>query len=314
MSDHGTLRDAIVHFSSFANCKDFMVQLRWPEGKVKCPTCGAEKVTWLEKRHMWKCYSGHPSPNFSLKTGTIFEDSPIALEKWLPTVWMLLNCKNGVSSWEIHRAMGVTQKTAWFMLHRIRVAMEGKTYNKLAGEVEADETFIGGKVRNMHKERRIRAQRNSVQGDKSIVMGILDRGGTVRTKVLPNRKRRAVEAELRENVEPGAELYTDALQSYAFINDEFAHQVINHAISYAEGKVHTNGMENFWSCLKRTLGGTYVSVEPFHLKSYLDEQAFRYINRSMNDLNRFVYGMRKCVGKRLTYKELTGKTMVDQHG
>ena len=227
---------------------------------------------------------------------------------------MLLNCKNGVSSWEIHRAMGVTQKTAWFMLHRIRVAMEGKTYNKLAGEVEADETFIGGKVRNMHKERRIRAQRNSVQGDKSIVMGILERGGTVRTKVLPNRKRRAVEEELRENVEPGAELYTDALQSYAFINDEFAHQVINHAISYAEGKVHTNGMENFWSCLKRTLGGTYVSVEPFHLKSYLDEQAFRYINRSMNDLNRFVYGMRKCVGKRLTYKELTGKTMVDQHG
>jgi len=200
------------------------------------------------------------------------------------------------------------------MLHRIRVAMEDKTFNKLSGEVEADETFIGGKVRNMHADRKRRAQQSGQKGDKTIVMGILERGGTVRTKVLANRKRHAVEAQLREHVEPGAQLYTDALQSYAFINDEFAHQVIDHAISYAEGAVHTNGMENFWSCLKRTLGGTYVSVEPFHLKSYLDEQAFRFNNRNMDDLNRFVYGMRKCVGKRLTYAELTGKTLVDQHG
>lgn len=314
MADTATLRDAIVHFSSFANCKEFMVALRWPNGKVNCPTCGAEKVTWLEKRHMWKCYAGHPSPNFSLKTGTIFEESPIALEKWLPAVWMLLNCKNGISSWELHRAIGVTQKTAWFMLHRIRCAMEDKTFNKLQGEVEADETFIGGKVRNMHRERKIRSQQCGQKGDKTIVMGIMERGGTVRTKVLANRKRHAVETQLREHVEPGSELYTDALQSYAFINDEFQHQVIDHAISYAEGKVHTNSMENFWSCLKRTLGGTYVSIEPFHLKSYLDEQAFRFNNRNMNDLNRFVYGMRKCVGKRLTYAQLTGKELVQQHG
>ena len=314
MADTATLRDAIVHFSTFANCKDFMVMLRWPNGKVNCPTCGAEKVTWLEKRHMWKCYAGHKSPNFSLKTGTIFEESPIALEKWLPAVWMLLNCKNGISSWELHRAIGVTQKTAWFMLHRIRVAMEDKTFNKLQGEIEADETFIGGKVRNMHPDRKRRSQMSGQKGDKTIVMGIMERGGTVRTKVLANRKRHAVEGQLRENVELGSELYTDALQSYAFINSEFQHQVIDHAISYAKGKVHTNSMENFWSCLKRTLGGTYISVEPYHLKSYLDEQAFRFNNRNMNDLQKFVYGMRKCVGKRLTYAELTGKTLVDQHG
>jgi transposase-like protein len=253
-----------------------MVQLRWPEGEVKCPTCGAENVTWLEKRHMWKCYAGHPSPNFSLKTGTIFESSPIPLEKWLPAVWMLLNCKNGVSSWELHRSTGVTQKTAWFMLHRIRVAMEDKTFNKLTGEVEADETFIGGKVRNMHKERKRRAQLAGGQkGDKTIVMGILERGGTVRTKVLANRKRHAVETELRANVELGSKLYTDALQSYAFIGDEFEHAVIDHAISYAEGAVHTNGMENFWSCLKRTLGGTYVSVDAFPPESLLGRTGFQ---------------------------------------
>lgn len=314
MSNTGTLREAIIHFADFEHCKDFMMQLRWSDGVVKCPTCGAEKVTWLEKRRVWKCYADHKSPTFSLKTGTIFEDSPIALEKWLPATWILLNAKNGISSWELHRALGVTQKSAWFMLHRIRRAMEGKTFNKLAGEIEADETFIGGKVRNMHPDRKRRAQQSGQKGDKTIVMGIMERGGTVRTKVLANRKRYAVEAELRKNVELGSNLYTDALQSYAFINDEFAHQVIDHAISYAEGVVHTNGMENFWSCLKRTLGGTYVSVEPYHLKSYLDEQAFRFNNRNMNDLQRFVYGMRQIIGKRLTYAELTGKTLVDQHG
>jgi transposase-like protein len=208
-----------------------MVMLRWLEGKVKCPTCGAEKVTWLEKRHMWKCHSGRNSPNFSLKTGTIFEESPIPLEKWLPAVWMLLNCKSGISSRKLHRALGVTQKTAWFMLHCIRLAMEDKTFNKLSGEIAADEAFIGGKVRNMHQDRKIRSQQNGPNGDKTIAMGILERGGTVRTKVLPNYKRHGVETELRANVELGWALYADALQSYAFINDEFVHQVIDHAIS-----------------------------------------------------------------------------------
>ncbi len=309
-----TLRDAILYFADFEHCKEFMTQLRWPNGVVKCPECGAEKVTWLAKQRVWKCYANHPKPRFSLKTGTIFEDSPISLEKWLPAVWMLLNCKNGISSWELHRALGVTQKSAWFMLHRIRVAMNSQSFNKLAGEVEADETFIGGKVRNMHPDRKRRSQQSGQKGDKTIVMGIMQRGGTVRTKVLADRKRHAVETQLREHVEPGSELYTDALQSYAFINDEFQHQVIDHAISYAEGKVHTNSLENFWSCLKRTLGGTYISVEPYHLKSYLDEQAFRFNNRNMDDLHRFVFGMRHIIGKRLTYKELTGKTLVDQHG
>ncbi len=199
------------------------------------------------------------------------------------------------------------------MLHRVRLGMQdtGAHGGKLGGagrEIEADESFIGGKVRNMHKDRKRRSQQSSQKGDKTIVMGILERGGVIRTKVSENRKRHAVESNLRENVEPGSNLYTDALQSYAFIDDEFAHQVIDHAVSYVEGAVHTNGLENFWSCLKRTIGGTYVSVEPFHLFRYLDEQAFRFNNRKpMNDAQRFSYLCRKIVGKRLTYDELTGK-------
>lgn len=306
-----TLLEAVAYFSNPANCREYMVPRRWPNGVVTCPTCGTDRVTFSEKHNRWQCAVHHAKRQFTLKTGTIMEDSPISLDKWLPAIWLLSSNRNGISSWELHRALGVTQKTAWFMLGRIRLAMQDEnTGGKLGGEgreIEADESFIGGKVRNMHKARKMRAQKSGGQkGDKTIVMGILERGGTIRTKVLDNRKRHAVEAELRKHVEPGSELYTDALQSYAFI-DDFNHQVIDHALEYVRGNVHTNGLENFWSCLKRTIGGTYVSVEPFHLFRYLDEQAFRFNNRlPMNDEDRFSYLVRKCVGKRLTYAELIG--------
>ena len=313
MSDHGTLRDAIIHFSEFDNCKDFMAALRWSDGKVKCPTCGAENVTYLTKRRVWKCYAGHKSPTFSLKTGTIFEDSPIALEKWLPAVWMLMNAKNGISSWELHRALGVTQKSAWFMLHRIRLAAQNKTFNKLAGEVEVDETFIGGKARNMHAAEHAEKITGRGPEGKAIVAAVLERGGTVRAHVCRTRRKPELQALVRENVEAGSELYSDALKSYDGL-DDFQHQVIDHAEAYVNGNIHTNGLENFWSLLKRTLHGTYVAVEPFHLFRYVDEQAFRYNNRDLTDLERFVFAMRHIVGRRLTYKELTGKAKVAHAG
>jgi transposase-like protein len=306
MSDHATLRDAILHFADFEHCKDFMVALRWPDGKVKCPTCDSEKVTFLAKRRVWKCYTGHTSPTFSLKTGTIFEDSPIPLEKWLPAVWMLLNCKNGMSSWELHRALGVTQKTAWFMLHRIRLAAQSKTFNKLAGEVEVDETFIGGKARNMHADKREEKIHGRGPEGKTIVAAVLERGGMVRAKVCATRRKPELQALVRENVEAGSNLYSDELKSYDGL-DEFTHQVINHAVSHVEGNIHTNGLENFWSLLKRCLHGTYIAVEPFHLFRYVDEEVFRYNNRDMTDIQRFVFAMRHIVGRRLTYKQLTGK-------
>src|SRR5271170_6699195 len=140
-----TLQQAVVYFSKFENCKEFMVALRWPDGKVKCPRCGSDHVVYLEKARVFKCYGKHESPKFSLKTGTIFEDSPLGLDKWLPAVWMIVNDKNGISSFELHRAIGVTQKTAWFMLHRIRLAMQDNSGGKLGGEIEVDETFVGGK-------------------------------------------------------------------------------------------------------------------------------------------------------------------------
>ncbi|HJZ12132.1 MAG TPA: IS1595 family transposase, partial [Acidobacteriota bacterium] len=226
-----------------------------------------------------------------------------------PCVWLVANCKNGVSSWEIHRALGVTQKTAWFMLHRARLALQGKQGGKLSGEVEVDETFIGGKSRNMHIGKRSARITGTGGKDKTAVMGILERGGEARTAVISSRKRKVLQAEVRKHVRAGSALYSDALQSYEGLSSEYAHQVIDHAVSYVDGLVHTNGLENFWSLLKRGLRGTYVSVEPFHLFRYLDEQSFRFNNRNdMNDGERFSLAVSQIVGKRLTYSELTGKS------
>jgi len=304
-----TLQEAIVYFADFENCKAFMIGLRWPDGKVKCPRCGAEKLTYLAKARVWKCYAKHESPTFTLKTGTIFEDSPIALEKWLPAVWLIVTCKNGISSYEISRDLGISQKSAWHMAHRIRFALHNGSFDKmLSGHVEVDETFIGGKARNMHVEKRVRRITSRGSHDKVPVVGILERGGKVRTTVVPNRKKKALQAEVRKHVEAGSALYSDALLSYEGLAGDFAHQVVDHAVEYVDGNVHTNGLENYWSLLKRTISGTYVSVEPYHLFRYLDEQAYRFNNRKdMNDFDRFRLAMTQVVGKRLTWDNLTGK-------
>ena len=310
-----TLLDAVKFFSDYENCRSFMVEARWPDGKVKCPTCGSEHVTYMQKTRRWKCYSKHARPQFTLKVGTIFEDSPISLEKWLPTVWLLANCKNGISSYEVARALGLTQKTAWFMLHRVRLAMRTTVFGKPGGEVEVDETFIGGKARNMHLDRREKAITGTGGKDKAAVLGFLRRGGEVRAEVVPNRKKRTLQGMVRGQVAPGAAVYTDALASYDGLESEFAHQVVDHAVEYVRGRVHTNGLENFWSLLKRGIKGTYVSVEPFHLESYLDEQAFRYNNRDneeVGDTGRFRAALAHIVGKRLTYDELIGKTALEK--
>jgi transposase-like protein len=314
MDSPQTLLEAISHFSDYENCRSFMVSVRWPDGKVRCPNCGSDKVGYLEKARVYRCYGDHPKQKFSLKVGTIFEDSPIPLEKWLPAVWLLVSCKNGVSSYEIHRALGITQKSAWFMLHRIRLAIQSGSFVKLGGpgsEVEVDETFIGGKARNMHaKERRRKGVKDA--GAKTIVIGVLQRGGKVHAKVSPNRKKESIEAVIFPNVEKGATVYTDEFPAYKFVTAEYEHKVINHLEKYVDGNIHTNGIENFWSLLKRGLSGTYVAVEPFHLFRYVDEQAFRFNNRAtkdnpLSDADRFHLAMSQIVGKRLTFAEVTGK-------
>ncbi len=291
-----------------------MIEVRWPDGKVKCPTCGSEKVTYLANAKLYKCYGDHPKPKFSLKVGTIFEDSPISLDKWLAGLWLLVNCKNGISSYEVARDLGISQKSAWHLIHRLRFALHQGSFEKmLSGHVEVDETFIGGKARNMHADRKARRITSTGTKDKVPVMGILERGGKVRTMVVPNRRKKALQGEVRKHVEAGSALYSDALMSYAGLDSDFAHQVVDHAVAYVDGAVRTNGLENYWSLVKRMIGGTYVSVEPYHLFRYLDEQAYRYNNRKdesgekLNDFDRFKIAASQIVGKRLTWNEVTGK-------
>jgi transposase-like protein len=312
-----TLQKAIIHFANAENCLAYMAAHRWPHG-VECPTCGRKDVSYLANQKKWQCKSAHAKRQFTAKVGTIFEDSPLSLQTWLPAVWLISTAKNGVSSCEIARSLGVTQKTAWFMLHRIRKAMQSGSMMKLGGNggggVEADETFIGGKARNMHKNvhaRRISGMGRNVQ-DKIIVMGLLERGGRVHTEVIPDRQKHTLQPIVREHVEAGSALFTDEMGGYKGLGNDYLHQIIDHAVEYVNGRVHTNGIENFWSLLKRGLSGTYVSVEPFHLFRYLDEQVFRYNNRATQknprtDADRFSAVLSQVAGKRLTYAEVTGK-------
>lgn len=307
-----TLIEAVRYFSDPDNCQSFLVAKRWPDG-VTCPTCGSKEYSYLTTRRLWKCKTKHARQMFSIKVGSIFEDSPLPLDKWLVAMWLIINCKNGISSYEIARDLDVRQETAWFMLHRIRKAMQRGSFEKMGenGPVEADESMIGGLARFMHADKKAEKITGTGGAGKELVMGLLDREtGKVRVKHVANRKRRTLQEEVRANVAEGAEVFTDELASYTGLDKEYVHEFVNHAEEYVRGNVHTNGIENFWSLLKRGLKGTYVSVEPFHLFQYLDEQAFRYNERQGTDADRFIDVAGSVFGRWLTYKELTGETAV----
>lgn len=304
------LIEAIRHFSDLDVATEYVASLRWPDGAV-CPACGLvdEKHYYLKTRRVWKCRSCYKQ--FSVKVGTIFEDSPLGLDKWLPVVWLIANCKNGISSYELARDLGIQQKSAWFMLHRIRLAMQTGTFEKLNGQVEADETYIGGKARNMHKSKREEKITGRGASGKVAVLGSLERHGKIRAKVVPDTKSGTLQVQVRDNVESGSEVHTDALRSYRGLDPEYAHKVVDHAEKYVDGHVHTNGIENFWSLLKRGVKGTYVSVEPYHLFRYLDEQAFRFNEREYEDTDRFQKALSSVGARRLTYNEVTGWSVVE---
>jgi transposase-like protein len=321
MDSPRTLQDAIIYFADKDKAFAYAVNFRWPNGLVTCPRCGGEKHSFVKTRRVWFCYDCNKQ--FSLKVGTIFEDSPISLDKWMMVMWMLANCKNGVSSYEIMRSVGVTQKSAWFMLHRIREAMKSDKSAKFGsnegGEVESDEAYIGGKVKNMHHNRRVKIQnelaktpawKNTTRyGGKAPVMGIFDRNSRqVRAKVVPNTRRETLQREILSNVEHGSKVYTDEATAYDnALKNNYIHETVNHIDHYVRGQVHTNCLENFWSLTKRNLAGTYVAVEPFHLDRYLDEQMFRFNNRlNVSDSERFNKVLSQVAGKRLTYAELSG--------
>jgi transposase-like protein len=327
-----TLQEAIIYFSDPDRCFEYACKLRWPDGKIICPRCSSDQHWFINSktrkgtpRKLWLCRGCNKQ--FTLKVNTIFEDSPLSMDKWMTAFWMLVNCKNGVSSVEIGSTLGITQKSAWFMLQRLRTALHNRTFGnttKIGGpdtEVEADETFVGGLTKNMHKGRKIRmVQQGGIHGGKTIVQGILDRNlRQIRATVVPNVKRETLQNEILKNVKYGTKVYTDDAVAYeGGMNWRFVHDVINHSEAYVRGRVHTNGLENFWSLLKRGLKGTYVAVEPFHLFRYVDEQVFRYNNRKDGDqkvapAERFARAMSQVAGRRLTYSELTGKDQSPRH-
>jgi len=307
-----TLLQAITYFSDVEVATDFMIRLRWPDGVI-CPRCQGRnvlqlaRVTRQQSRRLWNCRDCRRQ--FGVKVGTVLEDSPIGLDKWLPAFWLLTSAKNGISSCELARALGITQKSAWFVLHRIRLVLAQGSFEKMSGAVEADETFIGGLEKNKHEDKKLHAGRGPV--GKTIVLGFLERAedeeakSKVRAKVIQNRAEKTLQAEIKKEVTAFSELYTDAWKGYRGLSPEYIHKFVDHAVAYALGQVHTNGLENFWALLKRCLKGTYISVEPFHLFRYLDEEVFRFNNRAYTDGDRFKIALGSAAGRRITYAQLT---------
>jgi len=302
-----TLQQAIIFFADPDVALTFMAELRWPDGPT-CPACESKEYSFISTRRVWKCKAC--KKQYTVKQGTLMEDSALGLDKWLCAIWMIANDKNGISSYEIHRGLGITQKSAWFLLHRIRLAMQTGTFQKLSGTIEADETYVGGLARNMHKDKRAKKIKGTGSAGKAIVMGILERHGEVRAKVIPDATKETLHREVRANVQHGSELHTDSWASYAGLETDYVHKVINHAEAYVKDNVTTNGIENFWSLLKRGLKGTYVNVMPFHLFRYVDEQSFRFNYRKLNDQQRFLIACASMDGRRLTYKKLIGETLM----
>jgi transposase-like protein len=301
-----TLTECVRYFADPKVCLEFMAQLRWPDG-VECPRCGRKDVRFISTRGLWECKGKHAKKQFSVKVGTVLEDSALPLDKWLIAIWIEANSKNSCSSYELAATLGITQKSAWFMQQRIRLAMQKGSFRApLSGEVEIDETFIGGKARNMHPGKR-KAKGSGVVG-KAVVLGLLERHGEVRTKVVGNNRRSTLYPEIRKHVESGSNVFTDKLHTYDNLGlIHYFHHVIDHAECYVKGNVHTNGLENFWALFKRCIKGTHVSVEPFHLFRYLDAETFRFNNRKNSPLGRFLLASAGVIGKRLTYKSLIGE-------
>jgi transposase-like protein len=300
------LLEAVRYFSDLDVANDFLAQMRWPDGPI-CPVCGSTEYSYLTTRRVYKCKQRECRKQYTVKLGTIFSDSPLGLDKWLPAVWLVANSKNGISSHELARALGTTQKSAWFMVHRIRLAMQTGSFDKLDGEVEVDESFVGGLAKNMHKSERKRKITGTGGANKTPVVGIRQRDGEIRAKVVKDTKSRTLHGLIHSNVKRGSAVYTDTYPAYRGLAGDFDHDTIDHAEKYVEGRVHTNGLENFWSLLKRGLHGTYVSVDPKHLSRYLDERVFTYNLRELDDYGRFSAVLGAVSGRRLTWAELTAK-------
>jgi transposase-like protein len=307
-SEPKTLIEAVRYFAEADVCHDYMRALKFPPGAA-CPKCGHTELSEVKTRRLIRCKGCRKM--FSAKVGTIFEDSPLPLSSWFVAVWCIANMKNGISSCELARALGIRQPSAWFMLHRIRTAMRTKTFKKLSGEVESDETFVGGKSANMHESKREQAIQGRGPVGKAIVHGVLQRGDAekkiksqVVAAVVPDTESATLFQAVGRAVERDSAVYTDAHGGYAALVNRYVHQWVDHVSTYVSGRVHTNGLENFWSLLKRGLRGTYIRPSAFHLQKYVDEQVFRFNERGRSDAGRFRLLMEWLIGRRVTYRQL----------
>jgi transposase-like protein len=299
-----TFLEAVTYFSSEVVCVEFLSNLKWGGAEKCCTRCGSTAVYGLRTRPVFKCRDC--KKQFSMKKDTIMEKSPLPMSKWLPVLWMVVNDKNGVSSYEVARGIGVSQQTAWFMTHRCREAIQNGSLVKLKGEVEIDETYVGGAAKFMHKKRKAEKLITPSHSGKTVVMGMVERKGEVRAKVVDSAKRRNLLPHVWENIEKGSKVYTDKLRSYDVLGEHYDHSSVDHMKTYVDGDTHTNTLENFWMLFKRSVKGTYVHIAPYHTDRYLDEQIFRYNNRKDTDSGRFEKAALGIFGKRLTYAELTG--------
>lgn len=313
-----TLQQAIQYFSNELVCVEFISKLKWgDDGRPFCPKCGSDNVIGLRTRPVFKCREKGCKKQFSIKTGTIFESSPLSLTKLLTGLWLVTNAKNGISSCEVARSLGMSQSSAWHLLHRCREAMRtGSIGKKLSGTIEADATYVGGKEKFKHKDKKLSTPLNPFGAHggagKTVVLGMLERGGDVRAMVVKSEHSvPQIEAHLLRNVEEGSILSTDKHPTYSHVAirnpSHFDHQFVDHMVEYVKGDVHTNGLENFWTLFKRSIKGTYTQCAPFHVDRYLDEQVYRYNNRKLNDWQRFEKVVSQIFDRKLPLAVLTSK-------